>query len=138
MPKQEASNATNGALPIRRVRKSGSETRKKQRLFTFRMTSNEFAMLQVAADRAGVTLGTYVRDCILTAPETRRRPRPTVEVQAVTKLQGQMNKVGSNIHQILRRVNFGETPIAEEFREALAGYRQVITSILQVLGRGPQ
>jgi hypothetical protein len=32
-------------------------------------------------------------------------------------------------------VNFGETPLAYEFQEALAGYREVIDAILAALGR---
>lgn len=49
-----------------------------------------------------------------------------------------MNKVGSNIHQLLRRVNFGETPAGDEIREAFQGYRQVIAGILAALGRTPR
>lgn len=124
-----------GTTAAKRPRKSGSEQRQKQRRFTFRLSSAEFGSLQVAADRAGVTLGTYVRDSVLHSPETRRRQRPSVEVQAVTRLQGEMNRVGGNIHQILKRVNFGETPMAHEFHEVLAGYKEVIAGILAVLGR---
>jgi hypothetical protein len=120
---------------VKHPRRSGTEQRQKQRRITFRVSDGEFGSVQVAADRAGVTVGTYVRDTVIGSPETRRRHRPSVEVQAVTRLQGEMNRVGGNIHQILKRVNFGETPIAHEFHEALAGYRQVIESILTVLGR---
>jgi hypothetical protein len=133
----QADNHTIGGTSagVKRSRRSGSEQRKKQRRITFRLTDGEYGAVQVAADRAGVTLGTHVRDRVLSSPETRRRPRPTVEVQAVTRLQGEMNRVGGNIHQILKRVNFGETPLAHEFHEALAGYKEVIESILTVLGR---
>ena len=73
---------------------------------------------------------------MLAAPKTQSRRRPSIEVQAITRLQGEMNRVGGNIHQILKRVNFGETPIAEEFSQALKGDRQVIATILETLGPG--
>jgi hypothetical protein len=135
MPHAEIGKPAGLPPRVKHPRNSGSENRQKHRRITFRLTAAEYGALQVAADRAGVTLGTYIRDCVLNSPETRRRPRPSVEVQAVTRLQGEMNRVGGNIHQILKRVNFGETPMTHEFREALAGYQQVIESILTVLGR---
>jgi hypothetical protein len=123
-------------LSSKRPRKSGSEQRQKERRITFRMSPQEYATLEEAAGSAGLTLGSYIRSNVLEAPQTRQRRRPSVEVMAVTRLQGEMNRVGSNIHQILKRVNFGETPVAEEFHEALSGYREVIAAILETLGRG--
>jgi hypothetical protein len=123
-------------LPAKRPGKSGSENRQKGRPVSVRMSPQEYATLEEAAGSAGLTIGSYIRSIVLAAPQTRQRRRPSVEVMAVTRLQGEMNKVGSNIHQILKRVNFGETPIAEEFHEALSGYRQVIAAILETLGRG--
>lgn len=117
--------------------RSGSESRQKQQRVTFRLASSEHAELVAAAERAGQTLGTYVRSRVLAEPVTRARRRPTIEVQAVTRLQGEMNKVGSNIHQILRRVNLGDTPDGEELRAAFQGYREVIAAIMAVLSRRP-
>src|SRR3954468_7864091 len=84
----------------------GTEQRQKQRIINFRVTPEEDAELTASAASAGLTPGTYARMRALTAPKTRSRiRRPPVEVQALTRLQGEMNKVGSNIHQILKRVN---------------------------------
>lgn len=116
--------------------RQGSETRQKQHRVTFRLAASELAELEAAADRAGQTVGSYIRSRALAAPVTRARRRPTVEVQALTRLQGEMNKVGSNLHQLVRRVNFGETPAGDEVRAALNGYREVIAAILATLGRG--
>jgi uncharacterized protein (DUF1778 family) len=117
-------------------RRSGSEKRARGGLISFRVAPQERAALDEAAARAGLSLGSYIRTVVIAAPRTRSTRRPSVEVQAVTRLQAEMNRVGGNIHQILRRVNFGETPVAAEFREALTGYREVIAAILAVLGRG--
>jgi hypothetical protein len=114
------------------------EQRQKQRRITFRLSPEEYRNLETAATGAGLTMGTYIRGQVLDAPTTGRRRRPSVEVQAITRLQGEMNRIGGNIHQILKRVNFGETPLAYEFHEALTGYREVIGAIMSALGRGPR
>jgi hypothetical protein len=118
--------------------RSGSEMRQKQHRVTIRLAASEQAELAAAAERAGQTVGAYIRSRVLAAPITRARRRPAVEVVALTRLQGEMNKVGSNIHQMLRRLNFGETPAGDEVRAAFAGYREVIAAILTTLGRGPR
>jgi hypothetical protein len=116
--------------------KNGSETRRRTRIIGFRATPAEHAEIEAKAERSGVFVSSYVRAAVLNAPITRAARRPTVEVQAITRLQGEMNKVGSNIHQILRRANFGESPLADEYQQALEGYREVIAAILAALGRG--
>jgi uncharacterized protein (DUF1778 family) len=116
--------------------RSGTEKRLKQHRITFRLADSEHAQLVAAAEREGQTLGTYIRSRVLVAPTTRARRRPVVEVQAITRLQGEMNKVGSNIYQLTRRINFGETPESNDIRAAFAGYKEVIAAIMAALGRG--
>ncbi len=116
----------------------GSETRQKQHRVTVRLADSERAELVAAAERAGQTLGTYIRSRVLIEPVTRAQRRPSVEVQTLTRLQGEMNKVGSNIHQMLRRINFGDTPAGDEIRGAFTGYREVVAAILATLGRRPR
>jgi uncharacterized protein (DUF1778 family) len=117
-------------------RRSGSEKRKRQPRVTFRVTPEERDALEKAAIGAGLTVASYVRGVVLSAPKTKQRRRPSVEVEALARLLGALNKVGSNIFQITRRVNFGETPVAEEFHEALTGYRETVGAILATMGRG--
>lgn len=120
----------------KRKSRRGSENRQKQRRITFRVTAEEYAALKDGADASGLTLASYVRGTAIAAPRTRQRRRPSVEVEALARLLAALNKVGSNIHQITKRVNFGETPMAQEFHEALTGYRQTVGAILATMGRG--
>jgi hypothetical protein len=113
----------------------GSETRQKSKVVPFRMAETEYAELAAAAERSGQTIGSYIRAQVLKAPTTRATRRPSVEVQALARLQGEMNKVGSNIAQILKRINYADTPHGNEIREAFSGYREVIAAILKTLGR---
>jgi uncharacterized protein (DUF1778 family) len=117
-------------------RRSGSENRRRQPRVTFRVTPEEHAALEKAAMDAGLTVASYVRGVVLTAPKTKQRRRPSVEVEALARLLGAVNKVGGNIFQITKRVNFGETPMADEFHEALTGYQETVGAILATMGRG--
>jgi hypothetical protein len=111
-----------------------SEARKTQRRITFRMTPDDYESVARAMD-SGLTLGTFIRMRALGVTQTPPRRRPSVDLETIARLQAEMNRVGSNLHQILKRVNFGETPLAHEFHDALAGYREVIDAILAALGR---
>jgi hypothetical protein len=126
---EEAAEATAGGKG-----RSGSETRQKGLHISVRVTAAEHADIAEAANKAGVSMGGYVRDRVLVAPPTTRaRHRPSIEVSAITRLQSELNKVGGNIHQLLKRVNFGETPLSDEIRAAFTGYRETNVAILETL-----
>jgi hypothetical protein len=73
---------------------------------------------------------------LVDAPRTRTRRRALVDVAALARLIGELNRIGGNINQILKRVNFGETPVAHEFHEALAGHLEIIAAIRDAMGLG--
>lgn len=116
--------------------KARSESRQKQVRVTVRLTAAEYAELEEAAARESVSIGGYMRSRALSAPTTRAGRRPSLDAQALARLQGEMNRVGSNIHQLLKHIRFGGTPAGDEVVAAFAGYREVIAAILETLGRG--
>jgi hypothetical protein len=120
--------------PLSHRKKSGSETRQKQRRITFRVTAEEYAKLEASAVGANLSLASHVRETMLSAPKTRSRRRPLADVAELAKLHTALNRIGGNINQITRRVNFGETPVAGEFKEALAGLGRLLTLIETALG----
>lgn len=61
-----------------------SEIRQKGRVVPFRVSDAEYAELTQLADRAGLTLGSYIRSRSLEKPTTRARRRPPAEVQVLT------------------------------------------------------
>lgn len=115
--------------------KKRSESRQKQERLTVRFTSAERDELETLADRAGLTLGSYVRSRSLENPTTRAMRRPPVEVQALSTLQARLNKVGSNLNQIARGLNMGATPLIQDIQAALAEHRQILAEIITTLGR---
>jgi hypothetical protein len=122
------------AKPLSHKGRSGSENRQKQRRITFRLTEVEYATLETSSAGAGLSLASHVRETLLNVPETRSRRRPLADVAALARLFAGLNKIGGNINQITRRVNFGETPSAAEFSGALAGIRETMAAIRAAMG----
>ncbi len=116
----------------------GSEKRKRGRSVSFRMDDAEYAELVAAAEAAGQTLGTFIRSRVLAAPTTGARRRVSVELHAVGRLLAEVNRLGGNVHQLLKYVNFGHLPDVPEIRQAFAGCREIVIGCLAVLGRTPR
>jgi hypothetical protein len=116
--------------------RSGTETRQRGGIIGFRATAAERATIEAAAERAGLTLGSYIRGAVLAAPETRSRRRPAVEREALAQLLAQLGRVGGNVYQISRRLNFGE-PVGAEIPAVLAEVKAAGAAIMHALGREP-
>lgn len=124
--------------PVRRTKKrSGSGTRKRSLVVRFRATEDERAAIATDAERAGLTVGSYIRTRLLTAPETRATRRLTVERRLLAQLLGQLGRVGGNMHQITKHLNFGERITHAELQTALAEFRDAAHAIMQTLGKRP-
>lgn len=106
----------------RRTR-SGSETRQRGGVIPFRVSATERAEIEAAADRAGLTLGSYVRARILTRPTTRATRSPPTNKAALARLLGEIGRVGSNINQIARQLNSGRD--ADEIADLALALRAV-------------
>ena len=117
-------------------KRSGSENRARGNIVAFRVSEEERAELEQAAELAGLTLGSYVRQRVLTAPKTRAVRRPPIEQKVLAQLLGQLGRVGGNIHQIVRHMNFGGVVMHDELRPALASFEEAAEAILQAMGRG--
>lgn len=115
---------------------SGSENRTRGNIVAFRVSEEERAELEQAAELAGLTLGSYVRQRVLAAPKTRAVRRPPIEQKLLAQLLGQLGRVGGNIHQIVKHMNFGSGVMHDELRPALASFEAAAAAILQAMGRG--
>src|SRR5271170_4606279 len=102
-------------IPKERVTKPrrGTETRKKTLLVTSRYDAEEFAELEEAASRAGLTRASYQRVQSLAKPKTRSTRRAPVERELLAKILGQLGKIGSNLNQIAHSANLGREVQAE-------------------------
>ena len=117
-------------------KKSGSETRHRAGIIGIRVSAQERAELEEAAGQAGLTLGSYVRERVLTAPKTRAVKRPPFEKKLLAQILGQLGKAGGNIHQIVKRMNYGEGIVHVELKEALASFEEAASAVMEAMGRG--
>ena len=125
------------AAPVGTSRKrSGSENRARGGVVAFRVSAEERAELEEKAELSGLSLGSYVRQCVLTAPKTRTVRRPPIEQKLLAQLLGQLGKAGGNIHQILKHMNFGAGVMHSELRSALVSFEEAAGAIMEAMGRG--
>ena len=117
-------------------KRSGSENRARSGVVAFRVSEEERAELEQAAELAGLSLGSYVRQRVLTSPKTRAVRRPPIEQKLLAQLLGQLGKTGGNIHQILKHMNFGAGVMHSELRSALVSFEEAAGAIMEAMGRG--
>lgn len=114
--------------------RSGSETRQRRFRPSMRCTSGELAQLEAAAERAGLTVGAFMRGQCLGTPGPRAVRRPPVERVALAQLLAWLGRCSGNLNQLTKIANTtGDIPpgVAEAIGEVRAAAREV----MQVLGR---
>jgi hypothetical protein len=116
---------------------SGTEKRVRKGSITVRLSEDERTAVDAAADRAGLTPGSYARQAMLGAPAPRQVRRPPVERKELARLLGEVGKIGSNLNQLTKAVHTGVLVYGGELDAALAGVLEVRVAILRALGRVP-
>lgn len=116
---------------------SGSEKRARTTHITVRLTPDERASIDTAAERAGLTPGSYARGIVLGAPAPRQVRRPPIERRELARLLGELGHVGANLNQLAHHANAGMPVERGDIGRALVGLAEVRDAILAALGRGP-
>lgn len=132
---KEVGVAPSVASSPERIARSGSETRQRRHVARMRCTPSEHARLEAAAERAGLTVGAFMRHQCLGTPGPRAVRRPSVERAALAQLLAQLGKCGSNLNQIARVLNAGGGSAPGSIPQAVDDFRTVCADILLVLGK---
>jgi len=111
--------------------------RRNPRQTVVRWNTEDYANLAARAERAGMNVSAYIRHCALETPVTPARRQLTVELLALAKALAVVNKMGGNLHQIARFLNFHGIPYPGEIVAALVGYDAMVTALMSALGREP-
>jgi len=115
----------------------GSEKRVRTAHLTVRLSPEERAAIDEAADRAGLTPGSYARQVILGAPAPRQVRRPPVERRELARLLGLFGNIGSNLNQIARAFNSGDEIDTVDLTRELIGLKAARDAVMKALGREP-
>jgi hypothetical protein len=119
----------------RRTR-SGSQKRQRTLRPSMACTPGEFAQLEVAAERAGMSVSMFMRHQCLGTAGPRATRRPPVELRALGQVIGQLGKIGSNVNQIARVLNSGGTIPEGDLKAAIAEVRAASMAVQDmVLGK---
>jgi hypothetical protein len=112
----------------------GTETRQRKKQCLVRLTDDEYAAVTAKADRAGIATAAFLRAAALGDVGLRAKRRPPADYQLLRRLLGELGRVGNNLNQIARHLNFGDPLIRSDLREALNGYKTVRDAIFGALG----
>ena len=116
-------------------KQSGSESRKARHIIGFRATDDERARTEAAADRAGLTLSSYVRSRALAAPTTRAVRRPPVQTAQLAQLLGLIGAAGGDL-QVIAQFQGGKGTIPlRELNAVLGELREAASAIMRLLGK---
>ncbi len=120
------------------AKKSGSETRQRQRLLQIRVSDSEFDAIAKMAERSELTVPSYARQIILDTPPPRARRKPSVDTEQVARLLGELGKVGSNLNQIAHHLNAGTAGAGSNtIASAIADVSAMRDACMKALGRKP-
>ena len=114
--------------------RSGTEQRQKSGQLAFRVSPEERAQIEAAADAAELTVGSFVRAKILKKVVTKPTFRPSLDREILGRALGMLGKVGSNINQIAKHMNGGGHTPAAEILKALNDFAILKEQILKAIG----
>ena len=116
------------------AKKSGSDNRQRRGQIAFRVTEEERAQIEAAADAAELTVGSFVRAKILKKLVTKPTYRPSLDREILGRALGMLGKVGSNIHQLAKHANSGGHVSKAELLKALNDFAILKEQILKAIG----
>lgn len=133
----ESASAIMGARSFPRTipRRGGSEKRRRTVHFAVRLTPDERSAIEGAAERAGLSTGSYARQVLLGAPAPRQVRRPPVERKELARLLGEIGHVGGNLNQLAHMANTGRPTDRKALLVVLQSLVEVRNAILVALGR---
>jgi hypothetical protein len=122
-------------MPEAKQRDWSKAQRQRTKLRALRLTPEEDAELMRRCEAAGLSVGAYVRLQCLDQTPPRASRRAPVDRAALARLLNQIGKVGGNIHQISRALNFKDPVTGDAVRAAIADFTSLRAAIMEALGR---
>lgn len=113
------------------MKRQAERKERRELLKQFRVTEEEAAALASDAARAGVDFSTYCRLILLNAPLPRHK---RVDMQAVGKLIGEINRLGGNVNQIAKAANINGQPEPESLDDIRGQLADIRNAAMRVLG----
>ncbi len=133
MTREAASPRTKTMTPWRGRRRVGDARTK---LIPVRCNAEERAAIKAAADKAGLSVGAFLRSLALGDAGPRAVRRPPVERKELARLLGHLGKVGSNLNQLAHAFNRdARSPQLAELNGIRAHVIEMRDALMTALGR---
>jgi hypothetical protein len=125
------------ALP--RKTRHGSERRQRSHMVQVRFDDGELAKLDRRTDDTGLSRSAYLRMRALDNPGPRAQRRVSVDMRALARANGDLNRVGNNLNQIAHALNSrGEIPAIADIEIMRTELLATLTEIRRAFGRDRQ
>jgi hypothetical protein len=105
------------------------------RVVASRVSTEEYAALDLKARDAGLSIGSYLRACGLGSPGPRARRSPPLNAELLAYAVAQLNRAGNNLNQLNKRLNAAQATGADDSAAAIAETRAAVRQICESLGR---
>ena len=115
----------------------GSEKRVRNRHLTIRLSDDERAAIDQAAEAAGLMPGSYARQVMLGGPAPRPVHKSPIERRELVRLLGALGHIGGNLNQIAKSLNTGVVVYEVEIAAALRAVLEMRDAVMRALGREP-
>ena len=110
------------------------KTHKKYPRLSIRLSDTERLDIESRAQRAGLSMGGYCKFVIFNTDPPRRSRRVVPEKAELSRLIGQVSRVGANINQIAKQLNMYSAIDVVEVSNAMADVAELRASIMKALG----
>jgi uncharacterized protein (DUF1778 family) len=117
---------------------SGTSTRQRRQQLVIRCTDDERAGIAAAAERAGMTVGAFMRHQALGTAGPRAARRPVIQKMELAQVLGLLGRVGGNVNQLARAFNTdGTTPAPAAWATVSADMHEMRDALMRALGQTP-
>jgi hypothetical protein len=116
---------------------AGSEKRQRGKIQPIRCSPEEFNAIAAKADKAGLSIGAFMRAAALGDAGPRAQRRPTVLKEMLIRALALHGRYGNNMNQIAHSGNAGNPVDLPELRRALKEWGEIRDAIYQALGKKP-
>ena len=110
------------------------KTHKQYPRLSIRLSDTERLDIESRAQRTGLSMGGYCKFVIFNTDPPRRSRRVVPEKAELSRLIGQVSRVGANINQIAKQLNMYSAIDVVEVSNAMADVAELRASIMKALG----
>ena len=113
---------------------SSSNSRKRHKTIAIRVDDDEATQLAALAERAGLSVGAFIRQQVIGSTPPRQSRRPPVEKELLSLAMRHMGKIGGNINQLAKHANHGRVPCQHQLEAAANAVQDIRNIIMGALG----